>query len=125
MENTPIKNEEPKSTVFDQMKEDALLGLVEGLLPKLKPFIEPAMMKLEDYFGDDEKIFIIRRSKNSRAKVIVLDNTKGEGYNIANEISEDGVVTKKFECDPTSVIQVYDTGIFVQKLLSGEFTTPK
>ena len=117
MENTPIKNEEPTATVFDQMKEDALIGLVEGLLPKLKPFIEPAMAKLEDYFGDDEKIFIIRRSKNSRAKVIVLDNTKGEGYNIANEISEDGVITKKFECDPESVIQVYDTGIFVQKLL--------
>ncbi len=124
MENLPQKKQEVSSPMFDEIKEQALMGLVEGILPKLQPFIEPAMQKLEEYFGDDDKIFLIKRNKGQAAKVIVLDNTKGH-YTISNSTNEDGTKQKQFLVAKDAIINVYDTGEFVQKLLSGQFTNNK
>lgn len=160
---------EKEMSFMDTAKEAALMSLVEGILPKIKPFIDPAVKKLEEYFGDDEKIFLIRRTKGKAAQVIVLDNTKGS-YLISNEIFDpslnpvylpkegetdeaqtqrlvneaiqkakddlnDKIMkiknrknegrNKAFEAEEVAVINVHATDVFIQKLLSGEFTTPK
>lgn len=122
MSNLPAKKEE--TSIVDTMKEQVMMEVIDSILPKLQPFIAPAMEKLNEYFGDDEKIFIIRRSKGQAAKVIVLDNTKGE-YSISNEVDVTGKLVKSFTADKEAIINVFDTGQFVQKLLSGEFTGAK
>lgn len=153
---------------MDTAKQAALMSFVEGILPKIKPFINPAVKKLEEYFGDDEKVFLITRKKDRAARVIVLDNTKGS-YIISNEVFDhtnpqyvplDGEtneaqtkrlideaiakakddltkkieniknrknigVQKTFEADEIAVINVHATDIFIEKLLSGEYTTNK
>lgn len=119
-----IPKEEKPQTFMDEMKEDAIMGVVEGLIPKLGPMIDKTTVKLEEYFGDDEKIFLIRRSGGQPAKVIVLSNVVGS-YTITNKAELDGdeiVITKQFKASKDCVVGVHDTAAFVQKLLSGEFT---
>ena len=118
-----VKTEE-KKTFVDEMKEDAMMGFIEGLIPQLEPMILKASEKLEEYFGDNEKIFMIQRLAGQKPKVIVLSNIKGK-YLISNEtrIEGDEIVSEnEFKANNSSVIDVYDTGEFVTKLLSGEFT---
>lgn len=119
-----LPKEEKPQTFMDEMKEDAIMGVVEGLIPKLGPMIDKATVKLEEYFGDDEKIFLIRRQGNQPAKVIVLSNVVGS-YTIINKAEVDGediVITKEFRASKDCIVGVHDTAAFVQKLLSGEFT---
>lgn len=120
---------EKEETMIDDMKNDAIMAFVESLLPKLTPMIEKASVKLKEYFGDNEKIFLIRRLAGEEPKVIVLNNTKGR-YTISNEAKllgdgEDAEIEIKevFKALTESVIATYDTGEFVAKLLSGEFNT--
>lgn len=81
-------NAEPKEqSLIGQIQNDALMGIVESILPKLKPMIEPTMEKLEGYFGDDTKMFMIRRAPESKPKVIVLNNLQGN-YTIDNFVLE-------------------------------------
>lgn len=118
------KKPEDKQTFIDEMKEDAMMGFIEGLIPKLEPMIQKASEKLKEYFGDDEKIFMIKRKAGSSPQVIVLSNLKGK-YLISNEtrIEGDEIISEnEFRATNSSVIDVYDTGEFVTKLLSGEFT---
>lgn len=166
--NLVIEKKEEKAGIFDDMKELAMISFIEGLLPKLEPFIAPATAKLEEYFGNDTKVFLIRRMGGQPTKVIVLDNTKGD-YLISssvidytpekvegtdrfenelevekrlisqldekftalyekelNEIkSKSGKRVAEFSASKTAVINVHDTKVFIQKLLSGEFTNQK
>lgn len=164
-----VEQEVKEMSFMDSAREAALMSLVEGILPKIKPFIDPAVKKLEEYFGDDSKMFLIRRTKGKAAQVIVLDNTKGS-YLISNEIFDSSLNPaylpkegetdeaqtqrlineaafkaqedlkariaqiknrknegrkKAFEAEEVAVINVHATDIFIQKLLSGEFTTQK
>lgn len=115
---------EEKKTFVDEMKEDAMMGFIEGLIPQLEPMIKKASEKLEEYFGDNEKIFMIKRTAGSSPKVIVLTNLKGK-YVISNETKIEGdeiVIENEFKATNSAVIDTYDTGEFVTKLLSGEFT---
>ncbi len=122
---------EPEQTFAQELQEDAIMGLVEGFLPKIKPMIEKATVKLEEYFGDDEKIFLMRRVSGQAAKVIVLSNVKGY-YQISNKTSIEGegedaevVMDKEFIVSKDAVIDVYDSADFINKLLAGDFTKPK
>lgn len=120
------KNEtQSGSSLFQNFQDQAFMSFIEGLIPKLQPFIEPMEGKLADYFGDDEKIFVMRKSAGKPIQVIVFDNTKAS-YEISNEIqniegSEETKRVKKFVADPESIIAVINVGEFVQKLLSGQF----
>lgn len=107
-----------ENAIVSEVKDVAAMAFIEGLLPQLKPFIEPAMEKLESYFGDNEKVFMIRRSPGRKPIVIILDNTKGE-YLISNNV-ETG--ERKFKASEDAVINSFDTGEFIAKLLSGEFS---
>lgn len=106
---------ENKESLFDKVKEDAFMSMVEGALPKIQPFIEPAMAKFSEWFGDDNKLVLIKKNVGQSPKVIILDNKNGE-YEI--KCGEE----KKFTATPESVIGVYDIADFVGKMISGEFT---
>lgn len=92
--NMQIIKSEP--TFIDDMKDMMNESFVDGILPKLKPMIGPAVIKLEEYFGDDSKVFFIRRLKNSQAEVFVFDNTKGD-YIISNKVYPETLEGKTFE----------------------------
>lgn len=173
MEVVKNDNELPKEeSLFDQIKTDAMMGVVESIMPKLKPMIDPTMKKLEEYFGDNTKIFMIRRSLGQTPKVIVLSNLKGH-YFISNEVfkpynailidaennrynnpeTEEQETSRliaeaeeksrlelairiqkiqnrntglekiaKFSASSDAVMNVHDSGEWVEKLISGEFT---
>lgn len=125
--SSTIKKEE-KEDFIDEMKQDAFLGVIEGVLPKLTPMIEKASVKLEEYFGDNEKIFLIRRINGKKPQVMVLSNLKGS-YTISNKaiITGEGEnaeieIENTFNGTQSAVIDIHDTGEFVTKLLNGEFT---
>lgn len=125
-----VKAEKPDD-MMDEMKADAAMGLVENILPALKPMIAKASDKLEEYFGDNEKIFMVRRIGGKKPQVVVLSNLKGS-YNISNKVTVDGEgeneelsIEEVFSATKSAVIDVYDTGVFVEKLLNGEFTAKK
>lgn len=111
-----IKQE--KNPIIERIENDAMMSFIEGLLPQIKPFIDPAMTKLEEYFGDDEKIFLIRRKAGKTPLVIELSNKVGN-YNISYD-SETG--EKIFKASEDSVLNIHNSGEFVEKLLKGEFS---
>lgn len=98
-------------SLFNKIKEDMVLNVVEEFLPKIEPFIEPALAKIEEYFGDDEKIFVMKKTK-AGVKVIILDNTVGE-YTIKSGNN------KEFNVDKDAIVTVVDVKDFVKKLLNG------
>lgn len=112
-------NNEPNSSkapmLFDKIKEDMLMEVVESALPKIKPFLEPAMQKLNEWLGDDSKLIVIKRNKNASTKVIIFDNTKGE-FEIKSGKE------KVFTADKESIIGVYDVDDFISKLISGDIS---
>lgn len=122
MDLVKTTGEEPKGgSMFDSLKEQAFMNVIDTILPKLQPFIEPAEKKLEDYFGQDSKIFVMRKAPNNQIQVIVFDNTKSN-YRICNEMTEDGTRTSEFKAGKEAVIAVFDVSTFIQRLLGGEFT---
>ena len=107
--------EEKKPGLFDKIKEDMGMEVLESLIPKIKPFLAPGIEKMNEWFGEDEKIIIIKKNKGAKAKVLIFDNNKGE-YEIK---SGEG---KKFTADKDCVIGVYDIEDFMQSLISGDLT---
>lgn len=100
--------------IFDKVKEDMLMEVVESALPKIKPFLAPAMEKMNEWFGEDEKLVVIRKSKGQTAKVIIFDNTKGD-----YEINKGKNI---FTADKETIIGVHDIEDFMAKLISGDLT---
>lgn len=102
-----------------------IMGVVQGLLPQIMPYIGDAMKKLDEYFGDDNKIFVMKKI-GGEVKVLVIDNTKGE-YEISRvEKIIDGQTQEKkmvntFTADAGVVIDMKGTSAFVEDLLTGNF----
>jgi len=109
--------EEKKSSLFDKVKEDMLMDVVEQALPKIQPFLVPAMEKMNEWFGEDEKLIVIRKSKGQSTKVIIFDNKNGN-YKI--EKSSDKNTFEAYSKE--SIIGVYDISEFVTKMISGDLT---
>lgn len=112
------KQKEVPNPLFDKVKEDMLMSMVEGILPQVKPFLAPALEKFNEWFGEDEKLIVIKKNKGGSIKVIILDNSKGE-YEIRNGEN------KKFSAPPDAIIGVYPLDDFMEKIISGEFTKSK
>ncbi len=104
--------------VFDKIKEDVLMDLVEGAIPKIKPFLVPALEKMNEWFGDDTKTIIIKKNKGQKAKVVIFDNTKGEYKIEKSESKEINIFTADQEC----IIGVYEIEEFMTKMISGDIT---
>lgn len=123
--NLPEKKQ--SNPLIDSLKSEMMMGLVEGLLPQIQPFITPALEKLNEYFGDDEKIFVMKRIRGE-VKVIVINNVAGE-YEIGRKIVKDGdnveTIETPFIIDKSSIIAVHDINSFIESLLSGQFTIEK
>jgi len=105
--------------LFDKVKEDALMSLVETALPKIQPFLKPAVEKMNEWFGQDDKLIIIKKNKGQSVKVIIFDNKKGD-YEIS-KLDDKSVFTADKDC----IVGVYDIEDFATKLISGELTKSK
>jgi len=101
--------------LFDKIKDDVLMEVVESAIPKIKPFLEPAMAKMNEWLGDDEKLVVIRKNKGQSAKVIIFDNKKGE-YEIKSGEN------KSFTADKESIIGVFDIEEFMTKIINGDIS---
>ena len=101
--------------LFDKIKDDMLMEVIEGALPKIKPFLEPAMVKMNEWFGEDDKLIVIRKNKGQSAKVIIFDNKKGE-YEIRSGEN------KTFTADKESIVGVFDIEEFMSKMITGDIS---
>lgn len=116
-----LKEEKPK-TMFSEIQEEMFGTAIEAMMPKIMPFIKPAMEKFSQFLGDNEKTIIIRRLKNGNPSVFIFDNTKGS-YAISNDSA---TAENKFSgsagvgAENSPINQVYDISMFVNKLLTGE-----
>lgn len=102
--------------IFDKIKEDVFMEVIESAIPKIKPFLVPALEKLNEWFGNDEKIIVIKKFGDKKLKVVIFDNNVGE-YEIKN--SKDG---KVFTSDPDSIVGVHDIESFMEKIITGDLT---
>ena len=107
--------------IVDMFQSDMMATIVEGLLPKIQPMIEPMKNKLAEYLGNNEKIIIVRRSNDkTEPSVMVLDTSKD--FTIA------GGANKKFsfaldeDKKPIAILEYLDIGEFIQSMLSGKFS---
>lgn len=113
--NLPVKKEEG---MFAEIQNEMMASLIEGILPKIKPLIKPALDGLAKYLGNNEKIILIRQnSVGSSTKVIVLNNTKFPGYSIINEEGQQTV-----SVDQACIEGVYDSNEFIEMLFSGKLS---
>lgn len=108
-----MENKENKeNSIIDNLKGDMVMNLIGDFLPKIEPFIKPAITSLEEYFGDDEKLVVIKKSV-SGIKVIILNNKVGN-YNISSGENHE------FKVEKESLISVLDMQEFIKSLLSGQ-----
>ena len=113
-------NKKPKNALMAEMNEGLVSSLVETIMPKIKPFIEPAMAKFNEFLGNDEKTIIIRKLGENSASVIIFDNNKLDevGYNISYNSNE-----RKFTCEKQETVFTMESiDGFINKLLTGEFS---
>lgn len=103
-------------SIMDKLKGDMMIGMIEEALPKITPFLAPAIEKMNEWFGDDEKVVVIRKIKGQPAKVIVLkNNIKNAGYEIKKSDKEN-----VFSADKEVVGDVFNIEEFVQKMMTGD-----
>lgn len=107
-----------KKSMFSDVQEEMFGTLVEGLIPKIKPFIKPAVEKFREFLGDNEKIIVIRQLKGGSPTVFVLDNHIGD-YHIENSAEEKKNIFTA-SGTPSPVKDIYDVNLFIEKLLTGE-----
>ncbi len=107
-----------ESSIFDQAKESLLMEVVEQAIPKLKPFLVPAMAKMNEWFGEDEKLILIRKNKGGKAQVVIFDNSVGD-----YEIKKDAVNNINiFTADQKCIMGVYPIEDFVEKMITGDIS---
>lgn len=117
--------EKKKFNPIEDMKETLFMGVIESVLPKIKPFLNPAIEKLNEYFGNDEKFFIMKKFGNS-IRVVIVDDTINEKkgvYDISRYFDEeDNTYKKTFTIAKGAVIANIDIEEFMEKMLLGELT---
>jgi hypothetical protein len=75
-------------SVIKSISEDAnaenMKSVVEGLLPKIMPFIQPMIEGIEKSFGEDEHMLVIRKNKKSGKVVIhAMKTTDVESFKVS------------------------------------------
>ena len=55
--NLPAK----KDNFLSDIQGEIFASTIEGLIPKIKPFIAPAIEKFKEFLGDNDKTIVIRR----------------------------------------------------------------
>lgn len=120
----PLKTEakilkvEKKENIFTEIQEEMFASTIEALLPKIKPFIKPAVGKFEEFLGDNEKTIIIRKLKGGSPTVFIFDNKIGN-YKIEVDPSNSVSIFTASQ-EPSPVIDIYDVNLFIEMLISGQ-----
>lgn len=88
----------------DQMEQE----IASQIIDMVKPALKPALEKLNEYLGDDEKMIIIRRPKDMDTVVAVIETDKVEKFSLS-----------------TDEYERYSAKDFVENLLSGNLNVEK
>lgn len=56
---------------------------LNSIIERVKPLLIPALEKLEDYMGEDEKMIIIRKPKDAKGYVVILDTKDITSFKLA------------------------------------------
>ena len=59
--------------------------LAEKALGFVKPVIKPAVKKLEDYLGEDERMIIIRKPKGKDGVVVIMETKDIVSFRTSND----------------------------------------
>jgi len=108
-------NESKKPSLFSKIEEDMIAATLEGIMPKIAPLIEPAVKKISEFLGENEKFIILRKMPGKSPTVIVLDNTAGN-YEISK--LDDSQI---FSADNSAINGVHEVDTFIKALISGNF----
>lgn len=122
--NLPAKLETSvvkKNPLLEGIKDEVAQTMIESILPKLKPFLKPAVEHIESFLGDNDNLVVLRVPKKGKtSQVVVLDNN--EPLEISVRIDEKtGQVHKKFTASSKAVKEVFETHVFLELILSGKF----
>lgn len=75
-----------KGTLIRELEDDTMKGLImDTILPKIKPFIRPMLNKVAEMLGDDKYMAIIRKDKDGKPSVIIIENEYIESFNISDK----------------------------------------
>jgi hypothetical protein len=108
--------EKVATPMMDEAKQELFGSVVETLLPKITPMINPMKLKLENYLNEGKMIILTKPSKDAGAKVLIVKTDSS--LSIRGDKHPSG---KEFKMNKEDVIGVYDVNEFVQQLLSGNF----
>ena len=97
---------ETETSVVKEAEEMMMQEFIENLLPKVKKYIMPVKGKLAEWMGDDEKVLILRKDKQTGELFLMVVET--EGIKEMSFVSEDS-------------FNVYPIDDFVDAILEGRF----
>lgn len=103
-----------EGTFAGEMQSEVLEGALELAMPKIlkmiKPFVEPGLKKLSTELGDDEKILLLRKDKETGILVFFVIETN---------------TVKAFEltANPKVILPIDKPLDFIEKLIKGDIMT--
>lgn len=93
-----------EKSIHEETQELLMGEFIESILPKVQPFIKPALKKLTDYMNSGKTIII--QPVENKVYVFVMDDNNIEKMEFKNGSKPD---------------HTYGIEDFLQKILSGEF----
>lgn len=100
-----------KEGMEGEMQSEVMEGALELLMPKIlkmvKPFVEPGIKKLGDELGEDAKMLILRKDKETGTLMFFVIETD---------------TIKEFELskNPMLVVPIVEPLKFIEKLIKGD-----
>ena len=88
--------------IMEKQKEDNMKSIIESLLPQIRPYVSPMIEGVEEAFGDNAYLCVMKREKDGKCYIHVIETPNIESFKVS-EIKS----TVKFED-------------FLELLLSGE-----
>ena len=75
-----------EGTLIRELEDDTMKGMMmDVILPKIKPFIKPMLHKVAEMLGDDKYMAIIRKDKDGKPSVIIIENEYIESFDISEQ----------------------------------------
>ena len=71
-------------SIVGDAKGDLAKVIMEPILKAVAPMLKPALAKLEEFLGEDEKMIIIRKPKGSDGFVVIMDTSNIDQFTTHN-----------------------------------------
>lgn len=94
------------NSIVGKMQAGMGADFLEGIIGKIKPFIDPMLEEISNQLGDDETMVLLRKNvEHNKLYVYIIDTSK----------------VKAFELDKDEPFkQVIDGADFIEQVLSGK-----